>query len=117
MDAGSVSTRTTATNAKPRGLLASMGCPADGTGGRRRRYMSEMIDKAALIRSLASLARLAKSDAQQALLGRVYYIITHFPEEDVVSRRKVKELIFSGLELDTDADKEYLCVLIDELED
>lgn len=79
--------------------------------------MSKMINQATLMRSLAPLARLAKSDVQQALLGRVYYIVTHSPEEDVVSKRKVKELIFSGLELDTDADKEYLCVLIDELED
>lgn len=79
--------------------------------------MSKMINQAALIRSLAPLARLAKSDAQQALLGRVYYIVTHFPVEDGVSKRKVKELIWSGVSIDTDADKEYVCGLIDELED
>lgn len=76
----------------------------------------KLIDKDALMRSLTTLGRLAKSDAQQALLGRVYYIVSHFQTVDGVSKAKVKELIWSGLSLDTDADKEYVCGLIDELE-
>ena len=75
-----------------------------------------LIDRSALMRSLTTLERMAKSDAQAALLGRVYYIVGHFQTVDGVSKRKVKELMWSGLSIDTDADKEYVCRLIDELE-
>lgn len=76
----------------------------------------KLIDADALMRSLTTLDRLAKSDAQAALLGRVYYIVSHFQTVDGVSKAKVKELMWSGLAIDTDADREYVCELIDELE-
>lgn len=55
MDAGSVSTRTTATSAKPHGPLASVSCPADETGGRRRRSM-RLIDADALMERMREQA-------------------------------------------------------------
>ena len=42
--------------------------------------------------------------------------IARFPLVDGVSKATVKELMWSGRSLDTDADKEYVCGLIDELE-
>ena len=37
------------------------------------------------------------------------------PCEDCISRQAVKDIICSGVSIDTDADKEYVCELIDKL--
>jgi hypothetical protein len=74
----------------------------------------KLIDPKSLMWGLTTLERLARSDAQQALLGRVYYIVNHYPRLEVVRLDKVKEILRSGVSLDTEADQDYVCELIDE---
>ena len=42
----------------------------------------ELIDREPLVRALTTIDRLARSDAQAALLGRVYYIVSKRPTID-----------------------------------
>lgn len=60
-----------------------------------------------------------RSDIEEGIdrgVGAAVQAIMEQPTVDGVSKAKVKELIWSGLSIDTDADKEYVCGLIDELE-
>lgn len=53
--------------------------------------MSEYIKRDDLVRLISSVARLAKSDAQKALLGRVIYITEHVPAVDAVCIVRCKD--------------------------
>ena len=43
--------------------------------------MARLIDPDALIKKISTLDRIAKSDKQKALLGRVFFIIENMTEE------------------------------------
>ena len=73
--------------------------------------MSRYIDADALSKTLATVAkRLAKSDAQKALMGRVFFIIDHWSEDadPVVHGRWVC--------IDTDAEQFFVCSKCDKKE-
>ena len=53
--------------------------------------MSVYIEHDDLVRRISSVARLAKSDAQKALLGRVIYITEHAPAVDAVCVVRCKD--------------------------
>ena len=50
--------------------------------------MADLIDREVLIRRIASIAKLAKSDPQKALLGRCIYVIQNAPAVDAEPVRK-----------------------------
>lgn len=60
-----------------------------------------LIDADALTRALTTIDRLARSDKQAALLGRVYYIVSKQPIVDTVTVRRGRwDLCITAKELD-----------------
>lgn len=51
----------------------------------------ELIDREPLVRALTTIDRLARSDAQAALLGRVFYIVSKQPTVDAASIVRCKD--------------------------
>lgn len=59
--------------------------------------MSKLIDSASLVCALSTLERLARSDAQASLLGRVYYIVSKAPKVDAIPLDWLEEAQKDGL--------------------
>lgn len=59
--------------------------------------MAKYIEKNEAQKRIASIATLAKSDAQEALMGRVLYCIDHIPAADVATVRHGRWLSWDEL--------------------
>ena len=74
--------------------MVTSGCGQEN--GKKVLTMAEYIEKNEVQKRIDSIATLAKSDAQEALMGRVLYCIDHIPAADVSPVRHGRWLNFYG---------------------